>query len=166
MGYFKQNSFAKSVSCWYNPKTDILSNYKVDKDYIYFSSQHEFSVYQQIRGLIKYMGKPYRLYNQEVIVIKPPSNQLGLLSWKIDFVVKTQLGDVVAYIEAKGGWICQNPLFQSEFWQKLHMMDAFYPGDFKKLYVVGDDTLCKFQSSPVKIFSIHEFARQFREDCG
>ncbi len=164
MAYYKPNSLTKAVSCWYNPRTEAIANEKKNSDFIYFASQHELSVYRHLSMLIKFSGKSITIEHQKVVTIKPPSRQMGLLSWKIDFVLRdTMTNKVEAYVEAKGGWIRSNSLFESEFYQKLHMWDSFYPDTFELLYVVGDQGLCRVTNAPIKIYSLVELTQSLME---
>jgi hypothetical protein len=88
-----------------------------------------------------------------------------MLHWKVDFALQDlEANEIIAYIEAKGGWILSNTIYTSEFYQKLHLWDASYPDTFKLLYVVGDKSLCRTANSPVKIWSITELVKTLLED--
>lgn len=165
MSYYKRNSMTSSVACWYNPETNMLSNKGGCPGFIYFASQHELAVYRRLMSIANYSSRNIEVVTQHVVTIKPPSQQMGMLHWKVDFALQdNETNDIVAYVEAKGGWILSNTLYANEFYQKLHLWDASYPDTFKLLYIVGDKNLCQTTNSPVKIWSINELSKTLLED--
>lgn len=164
MSYYKDNKLTMSKSLWYNPETGETSNRKESTGWKYFASQFEFLVFQKLTAFCRYRRTPLEVATQQVVCIKPPSRQLGQLQWKIDAVIRNASSlEELAYIEAKGGWLRQNTLYMSEFCQKLHLWDGYFPDQFSKFYLVGDQSLQKESSMPVKVWDINLLLKELNE---
>lgn len=161
---YKQNRITGARASWYNPDTHEI---RPDRFHgaEYFRSQHELKVYRHLTALT--IGSPSRLsiVRERCVTIKPPGTEFGILQWKVDFTIQRPFSEQpVAYIEAKGGWILQNPIYKSEFVQKLAMMDFHYPTEYARLYVVGDESLLRDENLPFKVYSVGSLLSKLFED--
>ena len=164
MSYYKPNTTTQSVHIWYDPVRNITANKPMGTGWLHFASQFEFGVYQQLSNFLKIEKQGLELITQRVLCIKPPSRSLGQLNWKVDFMIRdTASLEEFAYIEAKGGWLLKNTLYENEFFQKLHMWDSFYPGEFSKFYLVGDKSLQRQSNFPIKVWDANELIKELRE---
>lgn len=161
---YKQNRTTGAKASWYNPDTHEI---RPDRFHgaEYFRSQHELKVYRQLASMTLWHNCPFKVVRERCVTIKPPGTEFGILQWKVDFTIqKLNSGQNLAYIEAKGGWILQNPIYKSEFVQKLAMFDYHYPTEYARLYVVGDESLLRDENLPFKVHSVGSLLSKLFED--
>jgi hypothetical protein len=106
---------------------------KVNENCVYFDSQLEFKIYQNILALVDSRW----VKRQHKLLIKPQTETYPEIAWKVDFRIEVPYR-LLLNIEVKGQWIKHSTGDFREFKRMLQVFEYFNKTEYEQTVVVSD----------------------------